>query len=105
MVEREKYKNQDKLIFPDGKRKSPVLAGFLSFVVAGVGQIYLGQTRLGVAFIIFALVFGGATAGIGYIIVCVLSIIFASLDAQKLNNGEPIHKWRGKVRVKKEYRQ
>ena len=107
--ERIKYKNPGKLIFPDGKRKSPALAAFLSLLVGGVGQIYLGQTAFGIMIVIFDVIVGVGTCGVGYIVIMILSVVLAYRDAQRLNNGEPILKWPrligGKPSLKKEYKE
>ena len=92
--DRGKYKNPDKLIFPGTKRKSPLLAAFLSFILGGLGQIYLGQTNFGIMIVIIDIVVGlFGTVGIGYVIIMVVSVMWAYRDAQKLNKGEPILKW------------
>ena len=87
-TEKAKYKNADKLIFPDGKRKSPGLAVFLSFLISGLGQIYLGQIGFAIILFIFGIVAGSGTAGVAYIILWILSMIWAYRDAERLNNGK-----------------
>lgn len=95
-LNKDMYKNPEKLIFPDGKKRSPGLAVFLSFLLGGLGQIYLGQTNFGILLIVFEIVIGlGATLGLGYILAMIFSMIWAYQDAVKLNEGKPIMKWPG----------
>ena len=104
-VNRDKYKRPDSLIFPTGKKKSPVLAALSSLVFGGLGQLYLGQINAGVCFIIVEIIAGLPTAGVGYLVPLIASIIYAYNDAEALNSGIPIRKWGGKGRLKKEYRE
>lgn len=95
------YQDEECLIFPSGERKSPILAAILSLFIAGLGQIYLGQIALGTALIFFDIVIGiFLTAGLGYLAACILTIIWAYLDAKRLNSGLPIHKWRKHIKRK-----
>lgn len=40
------------------QKKSPLLALFLSLLITGVGQIYLGKVRRGLAFLVGTLILG-----------------------------------------------
>ena len=105
-TERAKYRNPDKLIFPTGKRKSPLLAACLNFLLGGLGQIYIGQVGLGILILIWDIVSAAPTFGFMHIVVIGLSAVGAYQGAKKLNNGEPIYKWRifpGQIELK-EYR-
>ena len=42
--------------------RSPILAAILSLIVAGLGQIYKGQIKKGVIFIVIRLINGALTA-------------------------------------------
>ena len=84
------------VINPSGSEKSPFLAGFLSFMIPGVGQFYTGNVRHGIAYlgssILFAtLSFTVKDKGISSIcygaafLVDIFSIIDAVRDANKVN--------------------
>ena len=60
-------------------RKDPILAAILSFIIPGVGQIYVGATTRGVAYIILAIIFY-----ILFIIPGVIFAIYAVYDAYRL---------------------
>lgn len=80
-------------------KKSPTLAAVLSFLITGLGQIYVGQITRGLAFLIFGfLVAGVASLAYGGGIVWIIAIIIwgaAAYDAytlaQKYNRHIEIH--------------
>lgn len=98
------------LIYPSTPPKSPVLAGILTCLITGLGQLYLGQVGKGIA------LFCGAF-GVGFVIgfcmaiidapmeaidgmvslaliaYAIFVIIDASVLAGKLKSGQPIGKW------------
>jgi TM2 domain-containing membrane protein YozV len=66
------------------QRKDPFLAGVLSFVVLGAGQMYVGDIGRGIAFLI-----GGIVGYIAFIIPGICVHIWAIIDANalaKINN-------------------
>lgn len=77
-----------------GQRKSPTLAALLSFLLVGMGQVYLGQvekglTMLGVVLVLLLTVVLGP---LGFILL-LLNVSDAFLLARKVNRGRPIRKW------------
>lgn len=92
-VDRKKYKNPHRLIFPDEKKKSTAIAVFLSILVTGLGQIYLGQTSFGIFLLMLGILSAFGTVGVGYVIVWPISIYLAYRDAEILKSGSPIKEW------------
>lgn len=77
-----------------GNKKSPTLAVILSFLIVGLGQVYLGLGKKGVILFIIQMIFGIlALVYIGYIL-AFLGWIYAMLDAyysaKAINNGEEV---------------
>jgi TM2 domain-containing membrane protein YozV len=77
-----------------GQRKSPPLAALLSFLLVGMGQVYLGQvekglTMLGVVLLLLLTVVLGP---LGFLLL-LLNVSDAFLLARKVNRGRPIRKW------------
>ncbi len=70
--------------------KKPVLAAILSFMWGGAGQIYLGQTKKGIALIVIMLITSFVALGF---FVTVLSSIDAYRIAKKINNGNYVGEW------------
>lgn len=67
-------------------QKSEALAIVLSFLIAGVGQMYLGKVGRGVGIlfgVIILAVMGIVTVGIGYILAIIL-VIWQIIDAYNL---------------------
>jgi len=60
-------------------RKDPILAAILSFIIPGVGQIYVGATTRGVVYIILAIILY-----LLFIIPGVIFAIYALYDAYRL---------------------
>ena len=71
--------------------KSPILAAILSFLIVGVGQIYLGLTKKGIILFFAAMVSGVLTllliGWILWLIVWLYSIYDAYNSANKINAG------------------
>ena len=71
--------------------KSPILAAILSFLIVGVGQIYLGLTKKGIILFFAAMVSGILTllliGWILWLIVWLYSIYDAYNSANKINAG------------------
>ena len=88
-----KYENQNNLIFPSAKSKSPFIAAFLSFLWGGLGQVYLGQTALGITIMVIDVFAMFITLGVGYFVIMIVSIVLAYKDAKTLESGNPIHAW------------
>ena len=78
------------------KRKNPILAGGLSFIIAGVGQLYLNRLRRGAMFftleVASALYATYAHEKIGLILNFLVSVIAATdayRIAKKINQEKP----------------
>jgi TM2 domain-containing membrane protein YozV/ribosomal protein L40E len=65
--------------------KSPFIAAILSFLIAGVGEMYVGKMRRGIVILLAAAILAAISMGIGYFVIWLLSIY----DAYKLAKGEP----------------
>jgi TM2 domain-containing membrane protein YozV len=67
-----------------------ILAAFLSFLIPGLGEIYVGKLSMGIRLIILAFIFSTATilfslfAGILYIIIWLYAIYDSYNSAQSL---------------------
>lgn len=73
--------------------KSVALAGILSCLIVGVGQMYNGQVAKGIVFLLVSIVVGSLTAGIGSTVLWILAIIDARKIAAKINNGYVVGPW------------
>ena len=61
--------------------RSPILAAILSFIIAGLGQIYNGQVLKGVIFIVLQIINGVLTAVlVGWILMPIVGL-WAIIDA------------------------
>lgn len=79
-----------------GAKKNPFLAGFLSFLVVGIGQLYLGQTAKGVVLIVLDIVLIPVwigTLGVGYSIFCIFGVIDAYRQCTLLKEQKKIGDW------------
>lgn len=82
-------------------KKSPYLAGVLSFLICGAGQIYNKQVAKGILLFVVGGVGGFVTyyycePGVTRIflsIMMLISIVDAQGNARKFNNGQPVGKW------------
>ncbi|HEY6803626.1 MAG TPA: hypothetical protein VI306_08610 [Pyrinomonadaceae bacterium] len=74
--------------------KSPGLAAFLSFLLAGMGQVYLGQVEKGLCLLVAALLFvmSSVPEQLGVLILA-LSVVDAFVLGGKLNRGQQIGRW------------
>ncbi len=73
--------------------KSPATAALLSFLILGVGQMYLGQLLKGVAMMLGGMVLAAIT---GFFAIPVLWVVYpldAYLIGKKLQNGKSVGKW------------
>ncbi|MEX0569328.1 MAG: zinc-ribbon domain-containing protein, partial [Candidatus Njordarchaeota archaeon] len=62
-----------------GDRKDPILAAILSFILPGIGQIYVGATTRGVVYIILAIILYAL-----FIIPGIIFAIYTMYDAYRL---------------------
>lgn len=69
------------------QEKNPFVAGGLSFIFAGVGQIYNGQITKGIILVVVSLICI-ILAGILYLFIWIFGMYDAYTTAQKINDGE-----------------
>lgn len=81
------------LIRPSRNSLHPAVAGLLSFLLIGLGQMVMGQVAKGVLMLIGALVLGVLTGCFACLITFPVSVIDACLIASKLRSGEAVGKW------------
>lgn len=81
------------VIYPSNPPKSPGTAAFLSCLITGVGQMYLGQVKKGLAWLLGGIVLGAISAGILSVPIVIASIVDAHKIGQKLANGQPVGQW------------
>lgn len=68
--------------------------GLLSgLLIAGLGQIVLGQTKKGIAILLGSMVLGALTLGLSIFITWPLGGIDAFLVAKKLKEGRSVGEW------------
>lgn len=82
------------MVMPSVPPKSAVLAAFLSFLICGLGQFYLGQRMKFVAAImacILLLMTGALAILIG--IIWIIMIFDAFFIGAKLASGTPVKQW------------
>lgn len=74
--------------------KSPVLAALLSFLLVGMGQIYIGQIEKGVTMIVIvlSLMIAVAPGPWGSVIVA-FNVLDAFLLARRVNKGQEPRAW------------
>ncbi len=74
--------------------KDPVLMGVLSgCLIAGLGQIILGQTAKGIAILLGSMVLAVVTVGISIFITWPAGGVDAYLIAKKLKEGKTVGQW------------
>ncbi len=79
---------------PVAQTKSPVLAALLSFLLVGMGQIYLGQVEKGLCMLgVVLLLIMTVVVGPAGIIILLFNVVDAFVLGMKIRNGETIGKW------------
>ena len=87
-------RDEEQLIWPKATPESPILMAILSgCVIAGAGQMVMGQVAKGCAFLLGAVVLAVLTAGISILLTWPLMGIDAYMVARKLKSGKPVSKW------------
>lgn len=71
------------------QEKNPIVAGGLSFILAGIGQIYNGQTVKGVILVLTSLICIWIS-GLLYLVLWIFGMYDAYTTAQKINEGKII---------------
>lgn len=79
--------------FVNPSSKSPGTAALLSFLVLGVGQMYIGQVLKGVAMLLAAMVLISITGFFALPVLWVVYPLDAYLIGKKLKNGKSVGKW------------
>lgn len=79
---------------PRDNAKSPVLAALLSFLLVGMGQVYIGQVEkgfvlLGAVLLLLLTVVPGAPG----LLILLANVLDAFLLARRLARGERVGKW------------
>lgn len=79
---------------PIDQRKSPGLAALLSFLLVGMGQIYLGQVEKGLCLlaVVLLLVLSTAMSPLG-VIILFLNVLDAFLLARRVGRGQQVKRW------------
>lgn len=74
--------------------KSPVLAALLSFLLVGMGQVYLGQIEKGVTMIVIVLsLMLIITPGSWGMVILFLNVVDAFVLARRMNQGKELGAW------------
>ena len=74
-------------VLPQGELRSPGIAGVLSFLCCGLGQLYNGETLKGIGLFLGAIVASIIFNILGFIVVC-YSIFDAFSTAKKINGRQ-----------------
>jgi TM2 domain-containing membrane protein YozV len=74
--------------------KSPVLAALLSFLLVGMGQVYLGQVEKGLCMlaVVLLLMMTVLLGPIG-IVILLLNVLDAFVIGMRMRDGKQIGKW------------
>jgi hypothetical protein len=83
----------ERIIAPSPARDPGLMAFLSGACVAGLGQVFLGQTVKGACLIVLAVILAFATGCVSSLIVFPLAAIDAFLLADKLRNGKSIGPW------------
>jgi TM2 domain-containing membrane protein YozV len=79
---------------PIDQRKSPGLAALLSFLLVGMGQIYLGQVEKGLCMlgVVLLLIMSPALGSLGLVILF-LNVLDAFLLGRRVKAGHQVTRW------------
>ena len=81
-------------LLPANPPKSPGLAALLSFLLVGMGQIYLGQVEKGLCMLVVVLLLiMSAVQGPLGVVILLLNVLDAFLLGRKVKQGQRIRKW------------
>ncbi len=79
---------------PRDEAKSPALAALLSFLLVGMGQVYLGQVEKGLVLLCAVLLLLlTARPGAAGLLILLLNVLDAFLLARRLGRGERVGRW------------
>lgn len=81
-------------LLPMDQRKSPVLAALLSFLLVGMGQIYLGQVEKGLCMlaVVLLLIMSTMMTPLG-VIILFLNVLDAFLLGRRVRQGQQVRRW------------
>lgn len=93
---RERHRGSNNTIQPNGKSASTAM--WLSCLLVGAGQMYLGQVAKGIIILVVGILLSLLTeeagaGGIGGIIVLIIAMSDAYKQGKKMENGESIGQW------------
>ncbi len=74
---------------PRGAIRSPGIAGVLSFVCCGLGQLYNGETLKGIGLFIAAVIASAIYNLLGFVVV-IVAVYDAYSTAKKINGGQVV---------------
>jgi TM2 domain-containing membrane protein YozV len=84
---------QPKRISASNPPRSPAIMALLCFLIAGLGQMVLGQVMKGVVILVLTILISIPMLGLGLLIFCPLSAIDAYKIAKKLRAGQTVGEW------------
>lgn len=87
------YKDPEKLIWPKPPDERKRFGTLLSFLLLGLGQMYLGQVVKGLSVLVGTVILGAATMGTLVFPIWVAGIVDTYKLQKKLGSGQPIHEW------------
>lgn len=87
------YKDADNLVWPKPPKQGERSAVLLSFLITGLGQVYLGQIAKGACIFLGIIVVAAFTLGIGAIPIWIAGMVDAHKIQKKLLSGQPVKKW------------
>ena len=69
---------------------NPILAAIISFIIPGIGQMYAGDIKRGLIFLVIAIIlflirnFANPFIGLIFVVITIIYNIYAAYDAYKL---------------------
>lgn len=82
-----------KMISPSQPPKNPAVATILSCLIAGVGQMYLGQVLKGLVILLGGVVLAIITGGLAGIPIWIAAMVDAYMIGKKLESGQSVGEW------------
>jgi hypothetical protein len=81
-------------LLPVDQPKSPGLAALLSFLLVGMGQIYLGQVEKGLCMlgVVLLVIMSAALSPLG-VVILFLNVLDAFLVGRRVRQGQQVRRW------------
>lgn len=81
-------------LLPNDQPKSPGLAALLSFLLVGMGQIYLGQVEKGLCMlaVVLLLIMSALMSPLG-VVILFLNVLDAFVLGRKVKQGQQVGRW------------